>query len=83
MGKQKLHDACKNNNLEEVKSLINKKYNVNFKDKEGKTPLSIAFELDHTSIVNTLIAAGAISETEHYTITNNSEENNRTYQHLF
>ena len=54
-----LHNAAYAGNLAEVKRLIEKGKNVNARDKEGKTPLSLAVEKGHKEIANLLRKHGA------------------------
>lgn len=54
-----LHDAIKNNNIEEVKLLLNYGANVNTQDKNRNTPLHSAVQSGHTEIVKLLLKKGA------------------------
>lgn len=54
-----LHQAIKNGNIDEAKSLIEKGANVNAMDKDGYTPLHLASINGHTEVVKYLFENGA------------------------
>lgn len=54
-----LHDAAKKGDIEEVKRIISKGYNVNTKDINGNTPLHEAAYVGHKALIDLLIANGA------------------------
>lgn len=62
-GESVLHLAVKRNKLELVKYLISKGVNINLKDSEGNTPLSLAVGRSHEPIVCALVEAGAVLPT--------------------
>ena len=63
LNEQLLHAAL-NGSLEEVKEALDKGADINTKDNDGDTPLTIASLLGHTDIAKQLIDKGANIETK-------------------
>ena len=55
-GKTPLHAACEHGNLSVMKKLTEHGANLNDVDWHGNTPLSLAIEYNHTSIVSALVS---------------------------
>ena len=51
-----LLDAIKKNNIARVKTLINKGASLLIKDKNGKTPITLAIEEGNPTIVNLIVS---------------------------
>ncbi len=58
LGVSVLHKACMNGNLEIAKILVDAGADVNFKSDEGFTPLYVAVQKNHISIVEYLLTKG-------------------------
>ncbi len=57
---ESIHDAAKSDNIDQLKSFIDKGYNVNaIEEKTGWTPLHSAVSFGHISIAELLINNGA------------------------
>ena len=56
---QKLFEAVENENITEIKSLLNQGANVNVREKDGQTPLHYAAYLNNINIAKLLIDSGA------------------------
>ena len=54
-----LHIAVKENNIQELKQLLVEPWNVNYKDSNGQTPLSLAMEQKNYRVMEILLLSGA------------------------
>lgn len=62
---ERLLDACCENNIPLVKSLIENKVNVSYQNKSGETALSLAGFFNYIEIIEILIENGVNIEDEH------------------